>query len=242
MCIRDRVSTQSTGEPALAMAEQGGELNWQQQELMNKKAPKKDSWADSEDPSTTDPAPSTGYADSGSAPRRDDRGSSWGGKDEGIKLYVGNLAWQTRLEDLGEYFNQFGDCLNAIVVEDRETGNSRGFGFVYMADMAGAEAAIAETNERDFMGRCIRVNIAEEKSRGGGRGGGNRSYGFGGGGDRDSYGDRGGGRDSYSDRGDRGGDRYSDEPRERHQDEWNGEKFDRSNKYGGSRIPEGRWR
>merc|ERR1711907_22028 len=190
------------------MAE-GGELNWQQQELMNTAPKGRDNWAD-EPPSGGDP-------DNGSSGQR---GGGFGGKDEGVKLYVGNLSWQTRLDDLGEYFSQFGEVFDAIVVEDRETGNSRGFGFVYMASQQDAQEAIAQTDQREFMGRTLRVNIAEESNRrGGGRGGG-RSYGFS---DRGGSGeDRRGGRGGYS--------------------EWDGDKYDRSSKYGGTRIPEGRWR
>ena len=94
------------------------------------------------------------------------------------KLYVGNISFQTTSEDLVEAFSQFGTVTSAQVVTDRETGRSRGFAFVEMAD--GADAAIQAMNGADFGGRTLTVNEAkprEDRPRGGGGyGGGGRRY------------------------------------------------------------------
>jgi RNA recognition motif-containing protein len=95
------------------------------------------------------------------------------------KLYVGNLAFGTTQADLEELFGQFGTVTSASVVTDRETGRSRGFGFVEMSD--GGDDAIAATNMKAFQGRNLTVNEAkprEDRPRSGGGGG----YGGGGGG------------------------------------------------------------
>jgi RNA recognition motif-containing protein len=124
-----------------------------------------------------------------------------------MKLYVGNLAFQTSSEDLQQLFSQAGTVESASVVEDRETGRSRGFGFVEMATKEEGEAAIAQFNGKEFGGRNLNVNEARPRedrgNRGGGRGGfgGNRG---GGGGGRGGYsGGRGGGRSDYGGGGDR---------------------------------------
>ena len=109
-----------------------------------------------------------------------------------IKLYVGNLSFQTSSEDLRELFAQAGTVESASVVEDRDTGRSRGFGFVEMTSKEEAEAAIAQFNGKEVGGRNLTVNEARPREdRGGGRGGfggggGNRGGGggFGGGGNR----------------------------------------------------------
>jgi len=98
------------------------------------------------------------------------------------KLYVGNLAWGVTDDDLSTLFSDFGSVASAVVITDRETGRSRGFGFVELED--GADQAIEALNGQDVQGRPLRVNEAQSKERGG-RGGG----GGGGGG-----GNRGGGR------------------------------------------------
>lgn len=100
-----------------------------------------------------------------------------------MKLYVGNLSFQSSSQDLEELFASIGAVESASVVEDRETGRSRGFGFVEMANQEDGEKAIAELNGTDFGGREIKVNEAKprEDRSGGGRGRG--AYG-GGGGDR----------------------------------------------------------
>jgi RNA recognition motif-containing protein len=85
-------------------------------------------------------------------------------------LYVGNLSFQTTADDLREAFEQFGTVTRAQVVADRETGRSRGFGFVEMAD--GADEAIANLNGAQFQGRALIVNEArprEERAGAGGR-------------------------------------------------------------------------
>lgn len=100
-----------------------------------------------------------------------------------MKLYVGNLSFQTSSFDLEELFAGIGTVESASVVEDRETGRSRGFGFVEMANQEDGEKAIAELNGTDFAGREIKVNEAkprEDRGSGGGRGRG--AHGGGGGG------------------------------------------------------------
>ena len=86
------------------------------------------------------------------------------------KLYVGNLAWAVSDDDLQSLFGEYGGVASATVITDRETGRSRGFGFVEMED--GAEQAMEALNGHDFKGRELRVNEAQSKQRGGGGGGG----------------------------------------------------------------------
>lgn len=108
-------------------------------------------------------------------------------------LYVGNLAYTTTADDLKDAFSQFGSVTSASVVSDRETGRSRGFGFVEMAD--GGEAAIEGLNGTDLQGRALTVNEARprEDRRSGGGGGGGYGGGGGGGGRRSSGSGGGGG-------------------------------------------------
>src|SRR5688572_9268828 len=103
----------------------------------------------------------------------------------GNKLYVGNLAYSVRDESLQQAFSQFGTVLSAKVMMDRETGRSKGFGFVEMGTDAEAQAAINGMNGQALEGRAIVVNEARprEERPGGYRGGGGGSYGGGGGGD-----------------------------------------------------------
>ena len=94
-------------------------------------------------------------------------------------IYVGNLTFDTTADDLRELFEQHGTVTSAQIINDRETGRSRGFGFVEMASQADASKAVSELNGRDVGGR--QINVAEAKDRdsrggGGGGGGGRRGY------------------------------------------------------------------
>jgi RNA recognition motif-containing protein len=100
------------------------------------------------------------------------------------KLYVGNLSFQTTSEELQQLFSQAGTVESASVVEDRQTGQSRGFGFVEMSSKEEGEAAIQQFNGKEFNGRNLTVNEARPREDRGGRGG----YGGGGGGGRGGYG------------------------------------------------------
>ena len=112
------------------------------------------------------------------------------------KLFVGGLSWGTTDEGLHAAFSRFGEIAEAKVIADRETGRSRGFGFVTFVQDEHGEAAVAEMNNSKLDGRTIRVNEAENQvpKRGGFRGG--RGGGGGGGGYR---GHRGGGGGGYDD-------------------------------------------
>ncbi|MCC5822372.1 MAG: RNA-binding protein [Planctomycetes bacterium] len=128
-----------------------------------------------------------------------------------MKLYVGNLPYSMTDSELEGLFAECGQVQSAKVVMDRETGRSRGFGFVEMDDNGGREA-IEKFHGQDFQGRSLVVNEArprEERPRsggggyGGGGGGGRGGYGGGGGGG--GYGSRGGGGGGYGNRGGGGG-------------------------------------
>ena len=91
------------------------------------------------------------------------------------KLYVGNLAWGVTDADLQELFAQHGSVASAVVISGRETGRSRGFGFVEME--TGADEAMEALNGQEHQGRPLRVNEAQSKDRGGrGGGGGGRPF------------------------------------------------------------------
>jgi len=113
----------------------------------------------------------------------------------GKRLYVGNLSFNVTSADLEQLFGQFGQVESAQVVQDRDTGRSKGFGFVEMNDNSAAQAAIAALNEKEVDGRRLTVNEARPREERGGGGGGGRGYGGGGGGGgRGGYGGgRGGG-------------------------------------------------
>ena len=96
------------------------------------------------------------------------------------KLYVGNLSFRVTSEDLQEYFGAAGAVESANVVFDRETGRSRGFGFVEMADEDSANNAIAQFNGTEYDGRNIVVNEARPREDRGGFGGGGGGRGRGG--------------------------------------------------------------
>jgi hypothetical protein len=137
----------------------------------------------------------------------------------GNKLYVGNLAYSVRDDSLHEAFSQFGSVTSAKVMMDRETGRSKGFGFVEMGSDAEAQAAINGMNGQALEGRAIVVNEARPREErpggfgGGGRGGyggsgGGGNYGGGGGGyggGGGGYGGGGGGRGGYGGGGGGGG-------------------------------------
>jgi RNA recognition motif-containing protein len=107
----------------------------------------------------------------------------------GKRLYVGNLSFNTTEMDLRDLFAQSGTVTEAKLVMDRDTGRPRGFGFVEMSTDAEASDAIANLNAREFQGRALTVNEAQERTGGGGGGrggggGGGGGYGGGGGGGR----------------------------------------------------------
>ena len=93
----------------------------------------------------------------------------------GNKLFVGGLAWATSDDGLAEAFSRYGAIVEAKVITDRETGRSRGFGFVTFEDGSAASEAMGEMDGAELDGRTIRVNEANERPpRGGGGGGGGR--------------------------------------------------------------------
>ncbi|HEY0008652.1 MAG TPA: RNA-binding protein [Tepidisphaeraceae bacterium] len=102
----------------------------------------------------------------------------------GRKLYVGNLSYNTDSSELQELFSAFGQVQSAEVIADRETGRSKGFGFIEMSTEEEAQAAVNGMNGKEIGGRSLTVNEARPKENrtGGGGGGGGRSGGFGGGG------------------------------------------------------------
>jgi len=114
------------------------------------------------------------------------------------KLFIGGLAWHTDDTALRAKFEEFGQVEEAVVVKDRDTGRSRGFGFVRYASDAEADDAMQNMNNIEFDGRTIRVDKASDRAGGGGGGGGGRG-GYGGG-----YG-RGGGGGGYNGGGGYGG-------------------------------------
>lgn len=131
----------------------------------------------------------------------------------GSKLYVGNLSYNTSSSDLEQLFAQHGTVQSAEIISDRDTGRSKGFGFVQMGSDEEAQAAIDAINGQEIDGRTLTVNVAkprEDRPRGGGfgggggggrggyggggGGGGRGGYGGGGGGGRGGFGGGGGGR------------------------------------------------
>jgi RNA recognition motif-containing protein len=98
----------------------------------------------------------------------------------GRKLYVGNLGFDVTNQELQDAFGAVGTCESVAVITDRDTGRSRGFGFVEMASNADAQKAIAELNGHEINGRAIRVSEAQDRQGGGG----SRGRGGGGGGRR----------------------------------------------------------
>lgn len=112
----------------------------------------------------------------------------------GTKLYVGNLSFNTTENDLQDLFSAAGSVREAVLIQDKMSGKSRGFGFVSMSTDDEAQAAIAQFHGKEFQGRNLTVNEARPREEfsggGGGGGGGRRSYGGGGGGDRRGGGER----------------------------------------------------
>ncbi len=98
------------------------------------------------------------------------------------KLFVGGLSWNTNDDGLRQAFERFGNVDEAKVITDRETGRSRGFGFVTFAEMEAAKSAVGEMNGTTLDGRSIKVNEAEEKPRNSAPRGGGGGFGGGGGG------------------------------------------------------------
>ena len=140
-----------------------------------------------------------------------------------MKIYVGNLSYDVTNNDLEEAFSEFGKVSSVNLLIDKQTGRSKGFGFIEMPEVSEGQAAIKEMNGKEFMGRELKVDQAKEKparpaGRGGfggprgGGGGGRRFGGGGGGGNRSSSryggGNRGGNRDSGGNRGGGNRDRY----------------------------------
>jgi RNA recognition motif-containing protein len=114
----------------------------------------------------------------------------------GKKLYVGNLSYNVDSSELEQLFSQHGQVTSAQIINDRDTGRSKGFGFVEMADDAEADAAIAALNGQQHDGRALTVNEARPREDRGGGGGSRGGYGGGGGGRSGGggYGGGGGGR------------------------------------------------
>ena len=133
----------------------------------------------------------------------------------GKKLYVGNLSYSVDSSELEQLFAAHGQVVSAQIINDRDTGRSKGFGFVEMATDQEATAAVTALNGQQHNGRALTVNEARPREERGGGGGGGGGRGFGGGGGGRGFGGGGGGRGGYGggggrgDRGDRGNrDRY----------------------------------
>ena len=109
-----------------------------------------------------------------------------------MKLYVGNLSFQTTEADLNDLFAQHGTVESCRIITDRDTGRSRGFGFVEMSSKSEGEAAIAALAGSEFGGRALTVNEAKPQENRGGGGGGRGGFGGGRGGGRGGYGGGGG--------------------------------------------------
>jgi RNA recognition motif-containing protein len=133
-----------------------------------------------------------------------------------FKLFVGNLNYRTTPDGLREIFAAHGEVLDVFIGTDRETGRSRGFGFVTMGSKEAGQAAIENLNGKDFEGRALVVNEAQPRAprpAGGGFGGG-------GGGRGGDFGGRGRGGDFGGGRGGRDQDRDRDSRREQRSDDW----------------------
>ena len=124
-----------------------------------------------------------------------------------MDIYVGNLPFSATEEEITDLFSPHGTVERVKIVTDRETGRPRGFAFVTMAEVAGANAAIAALNDQDYQGRALRINAAEAREpRTGGGGGGGGGGGYKGGGGGGGYkGGGGGGGDRRGGGGYKGG-------------------------------------
>jgi len=124
-----------------------------------------------------------------------------------MNIYVGNLSWNLKDQDLSNLFASYGEVTSAKIVTDKFTQRSKGFGFVEMADDASAQAAIAALNGSEVDGRNIVVNESRPKPEGGGSGGGGgfKKRSFGGGGGGGGYKGKGGGGGGYNKGGGGGG-------------------------------------
>jgi RNA recognition motif-containing protein len=118
-----------------------------------------------------------------------------------MNLYVGNLSWTMTEDDLRNLFEQYGTVTSIKIVKDRETGRSKGFGFVEMENDTEAQNALSSLYDKEILGRKIVINEAQERPAKPGGGGGFKKRSFGGGGG--GY-NKGGGGGGYRDR-DRGG-------------------------------------
>lgn len=103
------------------------------------------------------------------------------------RLYVGNLPFHATESLISDKFSACGEVRSVDLVLDRVSGQSRGFGFVEMATAEGAQKALSELDGKDFEGRALRVDVAQERRAGGGGGGGPRGGGGGGGGGRGGW-------------------------------------------------------
>ncbi|MEA1981339.1 MAG: RNA-binding protein [candidate division Zixibacteria bacterium] len=93
-----------------------------------------------------------------------------------MNIYVGNISFETSEDNLKTIFEEYGEVASVKIIMDRETGRSRGFGFVEMSDDGQGRTAIAEVNGKEFNGRNLRVNEARERSDNRGGGGGRGRY------------------------------------------------------------------
>lgn len=116
------------------------------------------------------------------------------------KIYIGNLPYKLSEAQLGDYFNSFGEITDLVIIKDRDTGRSKGFGFITFGEQSSAQEALS-MNEKDIEGKKIVVSMAkpqEKRTGGGGRGGaGGGRGGFGGGAGGGGRGGFGGGRDRF---------------------------------------------
>jgi RNA recognition motif-containing protein len=122
-----------------------------------------------------------------------------------MNIYVGNLSWTMTEEDLRSLFEQYGTVSSVKIIKDRETGRSKGFGFVDMPDDNEGQAALTNLYDSEVMGRKIIVNESQTKPNAGGGGGGFKKRSFGGGGGGGGYRKGGGGGGGYNRGGGGGG-------------------------------------